>query len=152
MEEKKIDKTIGILNIHSTYNNTIANITDINGNVLCWSSCGTAYHKDNPNKKFRGKAKKTENAAFLAIRTLAGKCYKYGIKQLVVYLKHYGSAIDVFANAIKTKKLKINVIHDKTPLAFNGCRPEKRRRKKRHIKNKDINYVKVRHKKTIHDL
>ena len=30
----------GLLHIHSTFNNTIVTITDLQGNVLVWSSAG----------------------------------------------------------------------------------------------------------------
>ena len=54
---KKYKKNIiiGIANIYTTFNNTIITITDIDGNVIAWASCGS--------KGFRGSKKNTPFAA-----------------------------------------------------------------------------------------
>lgn len=147
MEKKKIKILRGILYLHSTKNNTIASISDIYGNILCWSSCGTVSNTGKINKKFKNTAKKTENAAFLAIKNVCLKGKKLGLKKIYISLKHYGAGYDVFLQAIKEVGLSTIIIVDKTPIAFNGCRAQKKRRRKRRIKNKEFNYVKVRYKK-----
>ena len=56
-KKKKEKKNIqdGIAHIQSTFNNTIITITDMNGNVIAWSSSGV--------KGFKGSRKSTPYAA-----------------------------------------------------------------------------------------
>ena len=41
--KRKVKKNVanGVVHIHSTFNNTVVTITDIEGNALCWASSGT---------------------------------------------------------------------------------------------------------------
>ena len=41
--KRKVKKTVanGVVHIHSTFNNTVVTITDLEGNALCWASSGT---------------------------------------------------------------------------------------------------------------
>ena len=45
--KKKVKKNVpeGIASIHSTFNNTITTITDVDGNVISWSSAGAIGYK-----------------------------------------------------------------------------------------------------------
>ena len=52
-EKKKV--TIGIVNILTTFNNTIITICNLSGDVICWSSCGKVG--------FKGSKKNTPFAA-----------------------------------------------------------------------------------------
>ena len=65
--KKKIKKTIpeGVVNIHSTFNNTIVTITDPQGNVVAWASAGTVG--------FKGSRKGTPFAAQVAAESAARK-------------------------------------------------------------------------------
>jgi len=55
--KKKVKKNIatGIVHVQSTFNNTIVTITDVQGNVVAWSSAGT--------RGFKGSRKSTPFAA-----------------------------------------------------------------------------------------
>ena len=55
--KKKVKKNIGtgIAHVQSTFNNTIVTVTDLQGNVLCWSSSGS--------RGFKGSRKSTPFAA-----------------------------------------------------------------------------------------
>ena len=59
-KKKKIRKNVGsaIAHVRSTFNNTLVTITDLNGDVLSWSSAGT--------RGFKGSRKSTPFAAQLA--------------------------------------------------------------------------------------
>ena len=48
----------GVAHIHSTFNNTIITITDVQGHVVCWASGGS--------KQFKGSRKSTPFAAQMA--------------------------------------------------------------------------------------
>ena len=54
-KKKKEKKNIqdGIAHIQSTFNNTIVTITDMNGNVIAWSSAGV--------KGFKGSSKRPQS-------------------------------------------------------------------------------------------
>src|SRR5437773_2540315 len=45
--KKKIKKSVseGVVHIHASFNNTIVSITDRQGNVLSWATCGGAGFK-----------------------------------------------------------------------------------------------------------
>lgn len=148
MEKRKIKKIKhGILQINSNLNNTIATIRDSYGNILCWSSAGEAPNDDTSEKKLKGKSKKSEHAAFLAIKSVCNKCLKFGLRYLYINFKDYGPALSIVAQTVIEMGLRILSLTDITPIAFNGCRPRKKKRKKRDIRGKEIKYVKVRHQK-----
>src|SRR5574341_1501993 len=67
-ELKNIEK--GIAHIQSTFNNTIVTITDIEGNVLTWSSAGSLGYK--------GSRKNTPFAAQMAARDCGKKAIDLG--------------------------------------------------------------------------
>ncbi len=140
MEKKKLKRKIGFLHLQSTDNNTIVSISDINGNILCWSSCGSIPIKEDSKKKLTGRNKQTENAAFLAIESVCLKGLKLGIKTLSIFFKYYGVALNVFVYVIKKLGIRIRSITDMTPIAFNGCRLEKKPRKKRDNPKIDPNF------------
>ena len=63
--KKKVRKNVstGIAHIQSTFNNTVVTITDVNGNVVAWSSAGA--------RGFKGSRKSTPFAAQLAAEDAA---------------------------------------------------------------------------------
>jgi small subunit ribosomal protein S11 len=106
--------------IKATFNNTLITITDANGDVLCWSSAGTAG--------FKGTRKSTPFAAQRAADAVAAAAKRDGIHELEVRVKGPGSGRESAVTALQAAGLKILSIEDITPLPHNGCRPPKRRR------------------------
>jgi len=106
--------------IIATFNNTIITITDMNGEVLCWGSAGTAG--------FKGSRKSTPFAAPRAAEAVASTAKKLGVSELEVRVKGPGSGRESAISALQTAGLRIQSIEDVTPLPHNGCRPRKRRR------------------------
>jgi small subunit ribosomal protein S11 len=117
--EKKI-VTHGIIHIHSTFNNTIITITDLNGNVLAWSSAGS--------QGFKGSRKSTPFAAQQATDDAVRKAQEFGMKSVEVYVKGPGSGREAALRSLQTTAITVNFIRDVTPIPHNGCRPPKRRR------------------------
>lgn len=119
---KKIKKniTVGAAHIHTTFNNTIVSITDLNGNVIAWSSAGSLG--------FKGSKKGTPFAAQMASETAAKKAMEMGLRQVDVYVKGPGSGRETAIRALQAAGLEITMIKDVTPVPHNGCRPPKRRR------------------------
>ena len=124
--EKKVRKKVranvseGVINILSTFNNTIVTVTDQAGNVLCWSSAGV--------KGFKGSRKSTPYAAQVAAQDAAQKARDMGMRSVVVNLKGPGAGRESAVRGLISSGLLVTIIRDKTPVPHNGCRPRKRRR------------------------
>ena len=119
-KKEKKNITEGIAHIQSTFNNTIVTISDVNGNVVSWSSAG--------NQGFKGSRKSTPFAAQRAAENAARKAMECGLRQIDIYVKGPGSGRESAIRALQAAGLKINLIKDVTPSPHNGCRPPKRRR------------------------
>src|SRR3989338_71189 len=120
--KKKVKKVVGncVAHIQSTFNNTIVTITDSTGNVVAWSSAGTAG--------FKGSRKGTPFAAKMAAESVAKKALDAGVKKIGVYVKGPGAGREAAIRALQATGLEIDLIRDVTPIPHNGCRPPKRRR------------------------
>ena len=117
-ERKNIDK--GQAHIHSSFNNTIVTITDVQGNAISWASSG--------GLGFKGSRKSTPFASQMAAETAAKAAMEHGLKSVEVYVKGPGSGREAAIRALQTAGLEISMIKDVTPIPHNGCRPPKRRR------------------------
>ncbi|HEV8633271.1 MAG TPA: 30S ribosomal protein S11 [Chloroflexota bacterium] len=106
--------------VQSTFNNTIVTMTDPGGNVVSWSSSGSAG--------FKGSRKSTPYAAGMAAETAARKAMEHGMRQIDVFVKGPGSGREAAIRSLQATGLLINSITDVTPIPHNGCRPPKRRR------------------------
>ena len=115
---KNIDK--GAAHIHSSFNNTIVTVTDVQGNVISWASAGELG--------FKGSRKSTPFAAGQAAETAAKAGMEHGLKSVEGYVKGPGAGREAAIRALQTAGLEISVIKDVTPIPHNGCRPPKRRR------------------------
>jgi len=120
--KKKIRKNIpsAIAHVNATFNNTVINITDINGNTLAWSSSGV--------KGFKGSRKSTPYAAQIAASDAGEKAKNHGVKILEIHIKGPGAGRESALRALQAVGFTITSIKDVTPLPHNGCRPPKRRR------------------------
>ena len=120
--KKKVKKNVqsGIAHIQSTFNNTMITVTDVAGNVLCWSTAG--------GQGFKGSRKSTPFAAQVAAEECAKKAMEHGIRQLSIHVKGPGSGRESAVRALQAQGIKITLIRDVTPVPHNGCRPPKRRR------------------------
>ena len=118
-KEKKIVPS-GIAHVQATFNNTVVTITDLEGNVVCWSSAGSLG--------FKGSRKGTPFAAQQAAVTAANRAREVGMRSLEVNVKGPGSGRDSASRALQTAGIEIRSIRDATPIPHNGCRPPKRRR------------------------
>ena len=110
----------GQAHIQATFNNTIVTITDRQGNVINWSSAGTAG--------FKGSKKSTPYAARLAAQQAAKAAVDNGMREVDVFVKGPGSGREGAIRALQAAGLKVRSITDVTPIPHNGCRPPKRRR------------------------
>jgi len=122
MAIKKIKKKVseGIAHIHASFNNTLINITDKQGNAIAWSSAG--------GQGFRGSRKSTPFAAQRAAEVVADQIKVNGIESLEVRVRGPGSGRESAIRALNARGIRITQITDVTPIPHNGCRPPKRRR------------------------
>lgn len=110
----------GILNIQSTYNNTVVTLTDTEGRTLMWSSSGSLG--------FTGAKKGTPFAAAKIGELLAEKAQMIGLKSVDAVVRGVGSGRESAIRAFIGKGIEINSIKDKTPVPHNGPRPRRPRR------------------------
>ncbi|MDV3166901.1 MAG: 30S ribosomal protein S11 [Vigna little leaf phytoplasma] len=120
---KKNKKNIvtGIVHIHTTFNNTIVTITDLQGNVVACSNAGSLG--------FKGCRKSTYFAAQQVAKRASSLAKEQGMKQVEVFIKGPGSAgREVLVFSEIGSFLEVTAIKDVTPVPHNGCRPPKRPR------------------------
>jgi small subunit ribosomal protein S11 len=110
----------GIANILATFNNTQVTITDMQGNILGWSSAGRVG--------FKGSRKSTAFAAQQVAQDAARQAMSHGMKEVEVKVKGPGSGRESAIRALQAIGLEISSIKDVTPIPHNGCRPRKKRR------------------------
>jgi small subunit ribosomal protein S11 len=110
----------GVVHIHSTFNNTIITITDLQGSVVAWASAGAVG--------FKGSRKGTPFAATQAAINAGNTAKTYGLRSVDVKVKGPGSGRESAIRALQTVGIEVKSIRDVTPIPHNGCRPTKRRR------------------------
>lgn len=122
VKKKKIKRSLpkARVCVHAGENNTIVTFTDPEGNVLGWSSSGSAG--------FKGTRKSTPYAAKVAAETAAGKVKPYGIETVSVEIKGLGPGREQSLRGLQAAGLNIVAIVDVTPIAHGGCRAPGRRR------------------------
>ena len=122
IRKRKVRKNIpaGIAHIHSTFNNTIITITDVDGNAVAWSSAGALG--------FKGSKKSTPFAAQMASEACAKVAVDNGMVKVEVSVKGPGPGREAAIRSLQVAGLEITSIKDVTPVPHNGCRPPKKPR------------------------
>ena len=122
VKKRKVRKNIpnGVAHIHSTFNNTIVTITDVEGNAIAWSSAGALG--------FKGSKKSTPFAASQASEACAKAALDSGMIKVEVSVKGPGPGREAAIRSLQVAGLEITSIKDVTPVPHNGCRPPKRPR------------------------
>lgn len=106
--------------IQATYNNTIVTITEPNGDVIAWATCGSSG--------FKGTRKSTPYAAQVTAETAVEKAKPSGVEKVHVFVKGVGPGREQSIRGLNAAGLQIVSITDTTPVPHNGCRPKKQRR------------------------
>lgn len=121
-KRKKVWRDIAVARvyIHSSFNNTIVNVTDERGNCIVWSSAGSAG--------FKGTKKGTPFAAQITADAAAKKALALGVKQVSVHVRGPGSGRETAIRALQAAGLTVTSIRDVTPIPHDGCRAPKPRR------------------------
>ncbi|MFM2294886.1 MAG: hypothetical protein RLZZ350_1299 [Verrucomicrobiota bacterium] len=111
---------VGIANILATFNNTQVTITDMQGNLIGWSTAGRVG--------FKGSRKSTAYAAQQVAQDAARQAMSHGMREVEIRVKGPGSGRESAIRALQAIGLEISCIKDVTPVPHNGCRPRKKRR------------------------
>jgi len=106
--------------VHASYNNTIVTLTDLNGNVLGWSSAGKVG--------FKGPKKSTPYAASVIVKDVCDKVRDTGLREVSVFVRGIGSGREAAVRALHANGINVLSIKDCTPIPHNGCRAPKPRR------------------------
>ncbi len=122
VKKRKTKKNVpmGVAHIQATFNIAIVTITDLNGEVVAWSTAGA--------KGFKGSRKSTPFAAQVAAEECGRKAMDAGMRSISVLVKGPGSGRESAVRALAAVGLRVNLLKDITPVPHNGCRPPKRRR------------------------
>lgn len=110
----------GHAHIKSTFNNTVVTFTDLQGNVIAWSTGG--------NAGFKGSRKSTPFAAQLAAELATKVAIENGVRKVDVLVKGPGAGRETAIRTLASLGIEVLSIRDVTPVPYNGCRPPKRRR------------------------
>ena len=111
---------MGVVHVHSTFNNTIVSITDPDGGVISWASAGMVG--------FKGSRKSTPFAAQVASEKAAKEALSLGMRRVEVWVKGPGAGREAAIRSLQAAGMEVIAIRDVTPIPHNGCRPPKRRR------------------------
>jgi small subunit ribosomal protein S11 len=120
-KNKKVNIAKGRAYISASFNNTIVTLTDDKGSAINWASSGTAG--------FKGSRKSTPFAAQTTAEKAATAAKEMGLLKVDVFVKGPGAGRENAIRALSTSGLEVLSITDVSPVAHNGCRPPKRRRK-----------------------
>lgn len=118
LPKKKIQS--GIFNVRSTYNNTMISLTDVDGNLIMWSSSGSLG--------FKGAKKGTPYAASKIAELLCEKAKLIGLKDADVVIRGVGQGRESAVRTFAAQGIILNTIRDDTPIPHNGPKPKKPRR------------------------
>jgi small subunit ribosomal protein S11 len=106
--------------VQATYNNTIVTLTDLNGDVLGWSSAGSSG--------FKGPKKATPYAASIVVKNALDKISEVGLHDVNLFITGVGQGREGAIRAFNTHGVNVLSIKDITPIPHNGCRSPRPRR------------------------
>ena len=117
--QKKRQYQFVTIYVSSTSNNTTLVATD-KGNVVAWSSAGSAG--------FKGTKKSTPHAATEATNLLLDKLKEMGVRSANIIQKGIFPGLDAALKLLASCGISIQRVSDRTRYAFNGTRMKGRRR------------------------
>jgi small subunit ribosomal protein S11 len=112
-----------IVHVRITFNNTLVNVSRVNGRPLTWSSGGACRFK------FKGSRKKTPFASQMAARDAILQASTKGVRFVMIKIAGAGRGRQSAIEAMKGTGVRVLRIFDVTSLPHNGCRPPKKPRR-----------------------
>ena len=110
----------GVVHINISYNNTLIAVSDLQGNVLTFSSAGLLG--------FKGTKKSTPYAANLVAKDAIEKAKKFNLLNVKIVVKGVGPARESAIRGIIGTGMNVTSIMDATPVPHNGVKAPKSRR------------------------
>lgn len=117
-KKNKIVVREAIINVISSFNNTIITAADTSGNTIAWSSAGLAG--------FKGSKKATPFAAQSATEDLVKKLRAFGVTTVSICMKGLGNGRESVLKGMH--EFNVTQLQEKTPIPHNGTRLPKRRK------------------------
>lgn len=114
------DNLLVILNVHSTYNNTIVNISKLDNKTIFCASSGFI--------NIKGSKRSSLYAAQKLGNILGKKLCSAGFRYVLIKIKGFGNGRYSCIKGFNATGLKILNVLDKTCIPFNGCRSSNKRR------------------------
>lgn len=118
--KKKLTEDSVVIDIKSTFNNTIISVNTLSGDNIARASAG--------NIGFKGSKKSTPFAATQIAMNLATEIKSLGAKFAMFNLNGPGAGREAAVRAFMSSGIGITGFRDVTPIPHNGCRPRKRKR------------------------
>tara|TARA_Y100001970_G_scaffold168392_1_gene205957 strand:- start:392 stop:775 length:384 start_codon:yes stop_codon:yes gene_type:complete len=119
-KKNKRSVSSGVAHIKASFNNTIINIADKNGETIIWTSAGSVG--------FKGSRKSTPYAAQVAAEEAVRRATEFGVHKLDIVISGTGAGRETAVRTLQNMGMDVGTIKDITPTPHNGCRPKKRRR------------------------
>lgn len=110
----------GVVHINISYNNTLIAISDLQGNVVAFSSAGLLG--------FKSSKKSTPYAANLVAKDAIVKAQRFGLQNVRIVVKGVGPAREAAIRGVAGSGLNITSLMDATPVPHNGVKAAKPRR------------------------
>lgn len=110
----------GRIYIRSSFNNTIISATDLEGNVIGWTSAG--------HLGFKGSRKSTPYAAQTAMKDLVDRLKLVGMNTVEILVSGVGAGREQAIRAFAGTGINVTHIKDITPVPHNGVRARKPRK------------------------
>lgn len=110
----------GRVYIRSSFNNTIISATDLEGNVVGWTSAG--------HLGFKGSRKSTPYAAQTAMKELVDRLKLVGMNSVDILVSGVGAGREQAIRAFAGSGINVAMIKDITPVPHNGVRARKPRK------------------------
>lgn len=120
---KKTRKNIpeAVISITATLNNTHVVVSDLAGQVLTWSTGGTAG--------FKGAREATPYAAQITSEQAVSKAKTlHNVERASIYVKGIGAGREQAIRGVINSGVELVAIYDITPVPHNGCRKRKARK------------------------
>ena len=108
------------VSLNARFNNSIITLTDLQGNVIAWSSSGRVG--------FKGSKKSTPFAAQKATEEILDKIKSVEASSAHIVIKGAGMGRDSFLRSLQNSDIQVESIRDITGFPFGGVLPKKRRR------------------------
>jgi len=114
-KKKDVKVASGILHVHTTSNNTLVNLVDLEGNKITGGGTGKVGYK--------GSKKSTPYAAEVLTKQLLKEAQGLGLKEIGIIFKGTGMARDgVFKAINEIGVIDVQYIKENTPIQFGGCK------------------------------